>query len=289
MQTERISMKYIGVHLDVAPPLAAIPEAAKTLGADAFSFCPIDARRYTDKHYTQHDIEEFKIACETLGYKADMILPHASLIVNPCSPDARKLSLSRMSLIDQMKRCDSLGLKMLNFHPGATLKEMDESNAIKLVAASINYILEHTMNVCAVIENTAGQGSNIGYDFRHIAEILSLVDDKNRIGVCIDTCHANAAGYDFSTEEAFCKTWELFDNIIGFKYLKGMHINDSMRNTGSRIDRHAPIGKGILGKEFFSLLMKDSRFDGIPLILETPDPTLWKLEIEWLKAQSNNK
>lgn len=280
-------MKYIGAHLDVAPPLAAIPEAAKALGADAFAFCPIDARRYTNTQYTQHDVEEFKKACEVFGYKSDMILPHASLIVNLCSPDARKLNLSRISLIDQMKRCDSLGLKMLNFHPGTTLKEMDEPNALKLVAESINYILERTENICAVIENTAGQGSNIGYDFSHLAEIISLVNDKSRVGVCIDTCHANAAGYDFSTEEAFTDTWKHFDDLIGFKYLKGMHINDSMRATGSKIDRHAPIGKGTLGNDFFSMLMKDSRFDGIPLILETPDPSVWKIEIEWLKAQSN--
>ena len=280
-------MKYIGAHLDVAPPLAAIPEAAKALGADAFSFCPIGARRYTDTQYTQHDVEEFKKSCEVFGYKPDMILPHASLIINPCSPDARKLNLSRISLIDQMKRCDSLGLKMLNFHPGATLKEMDEPNALKLVAESINYILERTENICAVIENTAGQGSNIGYDFSHLAEIISLVNDKSRVGVCIDTCHANAAGYDFSTEEAFTDTWKHFDDLIGFKYLKGMHINDSMRTTGSKIDRHAPIGKGTLGNGFFSMLMKDSRFDGIPLILETPDPSVWKIEIEWLKAQSD--
>lgn len=191
-----------------------------------------------------------------------------------------------MSLCDQMNFCARLGLKMLNFHPGATLKEMSETDAVALVAESINYALERTGGVTAVIENTAGQGSNIGYDFAHIAEIIARVEDKSRVGVCIDTCHAWAAGYDMSTEEGYKRTWDEFDRLIGMKYLRGMHINDAVRPLGSRIDRHASIRNGTIGNEFFAMLMSDPNIDGIPMILETPDPSLWKAEIEWLESLS---
>ena len=177
---------------------------------------------------------------------------------------------------------------MLNFHPGATMKEMSEDEALSLTAQSINYALDKTTGVVAVIENTAGQGSNIGYTFEQIAAIIDQVEDKSREGTCIDTCHASAAGYDMSTTEAYEAVWSRFDNIVGRSYLRGMHLNDAMRPTGSRIDRHAPIGKGTLGNDFFALLMADKRLDGIPMVLETPDPSLWHIEIDWLKAHDDN-
>ncbi len=279
-------MKYIGAHIDADTDFAQIPVMASNLGATAFSFCPVDARRWSSPAYDPAMAEGFKAACADLGYGARQILPHASLLLNLCSPDSRKLKLSRVSLIDQMKRCAQLGLDMLNFHPGATLKEMTEDEATALVAESINYVLERTEGVSAVIENTAGQGSNIGYTFEHLAAIIAGVEDKTRVGVCIDTCHASAAGYDMSTPEAYEDTWSRFDAIIGRRYLHGMHINDAMRPTGSRIDRHAPVGKGTLGNDFFAMLMADNRLDEIPMILETPDPSLWHIEIDWLKAHT---
>lgn len=278
-------MKYIGAHIDGVPPLANAPETAHTLHATAYSFCPVDARRWTDKPYPQADADAFMAANASYGYTADMILPHASLLVNLCSPDARKLNLSRVSLVDQMKRCASLGLTMLNFHPGATIKAMTEDEGVRLVAESINYVLERTAGVVAVIENTAGQGSNIGYTFGQLAAIIDGVEDKSRVGVCIDTCHATAAGYDMSGAAGYDAAWREFDATVGFRYLRGMHINDAMKPAGSRIDRHAPVGAGTIGSDFFSMLMADSRMDGIPMILETPDPLLWKTEIEWLRAQ----
>lgn len=280
-------MKFFGAHIDGVPPLANAPETAYLLGASAYSFCPIDARKWTDKPYSESDVEAFRNLNAGHGFSAQQILPHASLLLNMCSPDARKLNLSRISLIDQMKRCRQLGLDRINFHPGATLKEMSEDDAIKRVAESINYVLEKTEGVTAVIENTAGQGSNIGYTFAQIAAMIAGVEDKSRVGVCIDTCHANAAGYEMGTEEQYESIWHEFDQTIGFDYLKGMHINDAMRPTGSRIDRHASLGKGTIGADFFALIAADKRLDGIPMILETPDPSLWHIEIDWLKAHEN--
>lgn len=277
-------MKYLGAHIETDSRLSDIPVSAASIGAKAFSFCPIDARRWSQPAYGDSVVDGFKTNCAASGFSPAQILPHASLLLNLCSPDSRKLRLSRVSLKEQMNICARFGLTMLNFHPGATLKEMNEADAIALVAESINYALDRTQGVTAVIENTAGQGSNIGYDFAHIAEIIARVEDKSRVGVCIDTCHAWAAGYDMSTEDAYNRTWEEFDRLIGMRYLRGMHLNDAVKPLGSRIDRHAPIGKGTIGSEFFKMLMADPRIDGIPMILETPDPSLWKIEIEWLEA-----
>lgn len=279
-------MKYIGAHIETEDSLSVIPDMAVSIGAKAFSFCPVDARRWRIPTYENSVVDEFKAACVSSGFSSAQILPHASLLLNLCSPDSRKLKLSRVSLCEQMNLCERLGLTMLNFHPGSTLKEMSETDAIALVAESINYALDRTNGVTAVIENTAGQGSNLGYDFAHIAEIMDRVSDKSRVGVCIDTCHAWAAGYDMSTDDAYRQTWEEFDRLVGMEYLRGMHINDAIKPLGSRVDRHAPIGKGSIGNDFFAMLMNDPKLDDIPMILETPDPALWKIEIEWLEAHS---
>lgn len=279
-------MKYLGAHIEGFNTVADAPFLAKELGATAFSFCPVDAKKWFDKPYSDEDVMGFKAACIDTGYGAGMILPHASLILNLCSPDSRKLQLSRKSLADQMMRCDALGLKLLNFHPGSTLKQMTPEEACRLAADSINDVLNRTERVVAVIENTAGQGSSIGRSFEEIADIISHVEDKSRVGVCIDTCHAMAAGYDMSTREGYDSTWQKFDEIIGFQYLRGMHLNDAMKPAASHIDRHASIGKGFLGNSFFQYLMKDPRLDDIPMILETPDPSLWRIEIDWLRSNA---
>ncbi|MDE7497011.1 MAG: deoxyribonuclease IV, partial [Muribaculaceae bacterium] len=197
-------------------------------------------------------------------------------------PDETKLAMSRKSFLEEMQRCMQLGLTMLNFHPGSHLKELSVEECLDRIAESINITLDKTEGVTAVLENTAGQGTNLGFDFAHLARIIDRVEDKERVGVCIDTCHAYSAGYDLATEEGYRKTWEDFDNIIGAKYLRGMHLNDDKRELGSRIDRHASIGTGTLGREFFHRLMNDPRMDGIPIILETPDESLWPEEIKML-------
>ena len=183
-----------------------------------------------------------------------------------------------------MRRCEQLGLDRLNFHPGSTLKKSSDEECLALIAESINLTLDKTCGVTAVIENTAGQGSNLGYTFEQIAYIIDRVEDKSRVGVCIDTCHSFAAGYDLASTGGFTETFEHFDNVIGFKYLRGMHLNDAKKELGSRVDRHDSLGKGTLGIEPFKWIMEDERFDGIPLILETPDEALWPEEIRMLKG-----
>lgn len=274
-------MKLIGVHIEEAK-LSDVPAAAHELGARAFSFCPVNALRWKSAPIPDKTARAFVDACAEYGFSSACVLPHSSLLLNLCSPDSHKLEMSRTSLVQQINACASLGLAMLNFHPGATVKEISESEALIRVADSINYALDQTEGVTAVIENTAGQGSNVGYSFEHLAAIIDRVEDKTRVGVCIDTCHACAAGYDMTNPAAYEKVWNEFGSTIGFDYLRGMHINDALKPTGSRVDRHAPIGKGTLGNAFFAMLMADARFDGIPLILETPDPLLWRTEIEQL-------
>lgn len=280
-------MKYLGAHIDNLPRVGEIPLMAKALGASAFAFCPVDPKLWRYPAYPDGEAARFSAECAECGYTPAQILPHASLLLNLCSPDARKLKLSRDSFTEQMRRVASLGLDRLNFHPGSHMRELEEEAALDLVAASINYALERTEGVTAVIENMAGQGSNLGYTFAQLARIIDGVADKSRVGVCIDTCHAFAAGYDMSTPEAYDAAWQEFADTVGFGYLRGMHINDSLKPLASRVDRHASIGKGELGSPFFGLLMADRRLDGIPLILETPDPSLWQMEIGWLRAAAN--
>ncbi|MCM1067113.1 MAG: deoxyribonuclease IV [Muribaculaceae bacterium] len=276
-------MKYIGAHVASTPTISVAPAEAHELGAGAFAFNLIDPLRWSSPAYDSADVEHFMELCARYGYGPAQILPHSAFVVNLGSPDARKLHLSRITFVDELRRCAQLGIDRLNFHPGSHLKKISEEESLARVAESINYALARTEGVCAVIENTAGQGSALGYSFEHLAAIIGGVDDKSRVGVCIDTCHATAAGYDLAGE-GYDKAWADFDRIVGFGYLKGMHLNDAMRPVGSRIDRHAPIGKGTVGADFFARLMADPRFDGIPLILETPDTSLWRSEIEWLKA-----
>lgn len=274
-------MKLIGTHIDHTS-LPNVPFAAHQIGARAFAFCPVNALRWFSAPISPDDAQAFIAACEQFGYASDSILPHSSLLINLCSPDADKLAKSRKSLVQQMNVCASLGLEMINFHPGATMKSLNEADALALTADSINYVLDHTEGIKAVIENTAGQGSYIGWRFEHLAEIIHRVSDKSRIGVCIDTCHAWAAGYDMSTPEGYNDMWRQFDDCVGFKYLRGMHLNDDLRHSGSRTDRHAPIGQGMLGEQFWTMLIADRRLDNIPLVLETPDPSLRQREIEYL-------
>lgn len=233
---------------------------------------------------TEKSIRLFKERCQQYGYEPHSILPHDSYLINLGSPKPDGLEKSRQAFIDEMERCSLLGLTLLNFHPGATLNMITEEECLDTVAESINIALDKTRGVTAVIENTAGQGSNIGYKFEHLAYIIDRVEDKTRVGVCIDTCHALAAGYDITTDEGYEKCFADFENTVGFKYLRGMHLNDSKKGVGSRVDRHEVIGSGSVGTVPFHKIMRDPRIDEIPLILETPDPSRWSEEIAWLKS-----
>lgn len=278
-------MKYIGAHVSVKGGVSNAPLEAKELGAKAFALFTGSSNRWVSKDPSEQEIHKFKENCELYGFTPEIILPHDNFLINLGSPDSKTLALSRKSFLDEVRRCELLGLTMLNFHPGSHKNEISEEACLDRIAESINITLDKTSGVTAVLENVAGQGSNMGHTFEQLAHIISKVEDKTRIGVCIDTCHAYSAGYDLKSEDGYSKTWKDFDDIIGFNYLKGMHLNDDKREHGSRIDRHAELGKGTLGVEFFTRLMNDTRFDGIPLILETPNEAIWAEEIQWLYNQ----
>ena len=276
-------MKYIGAHVSASGGVENAPLNAHNIGATAFALFTKNQRQWFSPELTEQSIAMFKSRCAEYGYTAAQILPHDSYLINLGSPDAESLEKSRKSFIEEMHRCELLGLDRLNFHPGSHLKNISEEDCLKTIAESINIALDKTQGVIAVLENTAGQGTNVGYRFEHLRAIIDLVDDKSRVGVCIDTQHAFAAGYDLLSEEGFDEVWKHFDEVIGFEYLRGMHLNDSKKELASRVDRHETLRNGLLGANPFMRIMQDSRFDNIPLILETPDETLWAEEIEWLK------
>ncbi|MBD5248360.1 MAG: deoxyribonuclease IV [Barnesiella sp.] len=278
-------MKYIGAHVSASPGVAASPLNASEIGAKAFALFTRNPSRWKSKEISAKEAALFKERCAELGYAPAQILPHDSYLINLGSPDKEKLEMSRAAFLDEFRRCEQLGLSMLNFHPGSHLNLVDVDTCIATIAESINMTLDATQGVKAVIESTAGQGSNLGYSFEQIAAIIEQVKDKERVGVCIDTCHTFAAGYDLATPEGYEATWQEFDRVIGLNYLSGMHVNDSKKGRNSRVDRHAPLGEGELGKDFFSMLVNDSRTDNIPLILETPDVARWPEEIAWLYSE----
>lgn len=275
-------MKYIGAHVSIAGGVENAPVNARKIGAKAFALFTKNQRQWSAAPLTPESIELFKQRCEEYGYEAKHILPHDSYLINLGNPEKEALEKSRAAFLDEMQRCEQLGLDRLNFHPGSSLKKVSDEECLRTIAESINITLDKTQGVCAVIENTAGQGSNLGYSFEQIAYIIDRVEDKSRVGVCIDTCHAFAAGYDLKSESGFQETFEHFEGVIGFKYLKGMHLNDSKKGVGSHVDRHEDIGRGELGIAPFRMLMHDKRFDDLPLVLETPDEDRWAEEIGML-------
>lgn len=277
-------MKYIGAHVSASGGVENAPVNAYNIGATAFALFTKNQRQWFSAPLSQKSIELFRERCEQYNYSPSQILPHDSYLINLGHPQSDALEKSRTSFLDEMKRSEQLGLDRLNFHPGSHLNQISVDECLALIAESINISLDKTKGVTAVIENTAGQGTNLGFQFEQIARIIDLVEDKSRVGVCIDTCHSFAAGYDLSNAEGFKRSFDHFDKVIGFKYLKGMHLNDAKKGLNSRVDRHESIGTGQLGEETFKILMKDPRFDGIPLILETPDETLWSEEIARLKS-----
>jgi deoxyribonuclease IV len=275
-------MKYIGAHVHASGGVENAPLNANLIGAKAFALFTKNQQQWKASPFSEKNITQFKENCNKHGYLPQYILPHDSYLINPGSPDPEMLAKSRAALLDEMQRCEQLGLTMLNFHPGGHLGKISVDDCLRVIAESINYILQKTSGVAAVIENTAGQGSNVGYRFEHLKTIIDMVDDKSRVGVCLDTCHAYAAGYDIKSKEGYELTFREFDSIIGLRYLKGMHLNDARKGLASRVDRHESIGKGELGEEVFTRMMNDPRFDNMPIILETPDEELWAEEIAWL-------
>ncbi len=279
-------MKYIGAHVSTAGGVENAPANAGEIGATAFALFTKNQRQWQAKPLTEESILLFRQRCEELGFSAEQILPHDSYLINLGHPEMEALEKSRAAFVDEMQRCEQLGLHLLNFHPGSHLKKSDIDDCLATIAESINQALAATESVVAVIENTAGQGSNLGYRFEHLAAIIEGVNDKSRIGVCLDTCHMFAAGYDLRDQQACADSFAQFDELVGFEYLRGMHLNDSKKPLDSRVDRHHSLGEGEIGMAPFSYVMADARFDGIPLVLETPDPARWPAEIQQLKEMA---
>lgn len=275
-------MKFLGAHVNTTGGIENAPLNANAIGAKAFALFTRNQRQWKSSPLTQKSISLFKQRCEEYGYEAKHILPHDSYLINLGHPEQEALQKSRDAFLDEVQRCEQLGLDRVNFHPGSHLNAISVDDCLARIAESINLTLEKTQGVCAVIENTAGQGTNLGYTFEQLAAIIDKVEDKSRVGVCIDTAHTLAAGYDIKTEQGFIDTFRQFDQAVGFSYLRGMHINDSKKDLATRVDRHDSIGKGVMGITTFKMLMGDPRFDDIPLILETPDESLWAEEINYL-------
>ncbi len=278
-------MKYVGAHVSAAGGVEKAPLNARAIGAKAFALFVKNQRQWQAKPLNPASIDAFKQNCSDLGYKMDFVLPHDSYLINLGHPEPQGMQKSRDAFLDEVQRCAQLGIKMINFHPGSHLKKISEDACLLRIAESLNHTLEQTKGVTLLIENTAGQGSNVGYKFEHLAQIIDKVEDKTRVGVCLDTCHAFAAGYDMRNADTFDVVFKSFETIVGFKYLKALHINDSKKEFGSRVDRHESLGMGLMGPEPFRLIMKDARFDDLPLILETPRQEIWAEEIKWLNSQ----
>ena len=277
-------MKYFGAHVSAAGGVENAPANAHGIGATGFALFTKNQRQWVAAPLTAAQIDAFRTACDQYGYTPAQILPHDSYLINLGHPEREALEKSRAAFLDEMQRCEALGLDRLNFHPGSHLQKISPERSLDLIAESINIALDKTRGVTAVIENTAGQGSNLGFAFEHLAYLIERVEDKSRVGVCRDPRPSLARRYDLRTAEACDKTFAELERVVGFGYLKGMHLNDAMKILGSHVDRHTPLGEGMIGMECFRYIMQDARFDGIPLILETPDEQRWPEEIALLKS-----
>ncbi|SFV91004.1 Endonuclease IV [hydrothermal vent metagenome] len=292
-------MKFVGAHVSASGGVENAPLNAMKTGAKAFALFTKNQRQWVAKPLTSESIEAFKVNLAKSGILSKHVLPHDSYLINLGHPEADKLEKSRAAFIDELERCAQLGLDKLNFHPGSHLVKISkrdpayqeklmeaELHCLDIIAKSMNLAIEATKdsNVKLVIENTAGQGSNLGYRFEHLAYLIERIDDKNRVGVCLDTCHTFTSGYDLRTREAYDETMDAFGRIVGFEYLSGMHINDSKPPLGSRVDRHQSLGLGEIGWDAFRFIMNDPRMDDIPLILETINEEIWAEEIQALYA-----
>jgi len=277
-----MSNKFVGAHCSASGGVFNAVKNAQEIGAKAFALFTKNQKRWEAKPLDTKTIDKFQKALQESGILPKHVLPHDSYLINLGHPEEEKLIKSRNAFIDELERCDLLGLDRLNFHPGSHLKQVSEDECLATISESINIALDKTQNVKAVIENTAGQGSNLGYTFEQLAQIIDKVEDKSRVGICIDTCHMFVSGYDIRTRETYDKTWNDFGSIVGFEYLMGMHINDSKPPLGSKKDRHHSLGEGEIGLDAFRFIMNDERMDDIPLVLETIDDSIWKQEIELL-------
>ena len=277
-------MKRIGAHVSASGGVSNAPLNAAKIGADAFAMFVKNQRRWDAPPLRAEEIAAFKDALRQSGIRAEHVLVHDSYLINLGHPREAEREKSLNAFIDEIRRCEALGLRLLNFHPGSHLNEISAQVCLDNIAGSLNFAIANTSGVKLVLENTAGQGSNLGYDFAQLAYVIDKISNKDRIGVCIDTCHAFAAGYDLRSPQAYERTMSEFDRAIGYKFLSGMHLNDTKNELGVRKDRHESLGRGFLGLAAFENIMNDPNIDEIPLILETIDDSLWAEEIALLRS-----
>lgn len=270
--------RYIGPHVSAAGSPAAAVANALAVGATGFALFVKNQRQWVGKPLPSGDAAAFRAAMAAAPYAPGQVLPHAGYLINLANPDEAKHAKSMESLLDELRRCEALGLDRLNLHPGSHLNQLSPEAACDRVAESINRALAATRGVTVVIENTAGQGAYLGAAPEQLGRIVAGVEDKARVGICLDTAHAFAAGFDLRTEAGLEDFLGRVDRAVGLRYLRGMHLNDSKGDLGSHLDRHESLGKGFLGWAPFLALARDPRLVGIPLILETPDETLWPEE-----------
>ncbi|TKJ42406.1 deoxyribonuclease IV [candidate division LCP-89 bacterium B3_LCP] len=259
----------LGAHVSIAGGIQNAPLNGRKIGCDAIQIFAKNQTQWQAKPYTDENIEGFKENLKTTGINPVII--HDSYLINLCTSDKVKLEKSINAYLDELKRAQTLKVPYLVMHPGSHLQNGEEWGLVK-IAESLNYIHERTPDyqVITLLETTAGQGTNLGYRFEHLASIREMVVQKDRIGVCADTCHMFAAGYDLKTDQGYSDTWNRFDDIVGIENLKCFHLNDSKKPLSSRVDRHEHIGQGHLGIEPFKKLMADPRFEDLPGLLETP-------------------
>nr|WP_315004673.1 deoxyribonuclease IV [uncultured Campylobacter sp.] len=282
-------MKRIGAHVSANGGVSNAPLNAAKIGADAFAMFVKNQRRWDAPPLSAEEAIAFKDALKQSGINVGHVLVHDSYLINLGHPREAEREKSLNAFVGEIRRCEALGLKLLNFHPGSHLNEISAQVCMDNIAESLNFAIANTAGVKLVLENTAGQGSNLGYDFAQLAYVIDKISNKDRIGVCIDTCHAFAAGYDLRSPQAYERTMSEFDHAIGYKFLSGMHLNDTKNELGVRKDRHESLGRGFLGLAAFENIMNDPNIDEIPLILETIDDSLWAEEIALLRSMQGRR
>ncbi|MCB1112125.1 MAG: deoxyribonuclease IV [Chlamydiales bacterium] len=273
----------IGAHTSAAGGVQNALLEGVEIGATTVQLFTANQRRWTSKPLEKEAVELFRSTLKETGLQK--IMSHDSYLINLGAPDPENLKKSRLAFEQEIDRCQALGVTFLNFHPGAALKD-DPQLCLDRICESLLLFEDQLKggDLRLLLESTAGQGSNVGYDFHHLGYIIKKVETKLPIGVCIDTCHSFAAGYDLRTKEAVDATLKEFDEIVGLKHLYAFHFNDSLKGLGSRVDRHRPLGEGEIGIECFKTLMTDKRTRDIPKYLETPGgPELWVKEIRKLR------
>jgi AP endonuclease-1 len=287
----RVSSPWkIGAHVSAAGGVENAVRNAAMVGANAFALFVKSQRKWDSPPLSAENVDAFKRRMREFGYSPRHVIPHGSYLVNLGNPDEEKRQKSFNCFLDDLQRCEQLGLELYNFHPGSTVGQATKEESIALIAECINNAHKVTKYVTIVIENMAGTGNVIGSQFSELKGIIDRVEDKTRVGVCLDTCHAFAAGYDISTKGGWDATLSTFDTEVGLLYLKGLHLNDSKAALGSKKDRHENIGLGHLGISTFRHVVSDPRTQDIPLILETPTfeaTDIWTKEISALNCLSN--